>query len=511
MSQQWKIVIATVAGTFMVVLDQTIVNIALPHIMAVFHETADKAQLVVSAYLMANAITTPAAAFLIKRFGIKRVYLLGQIGFLAGSILCGMSWDINSLITFRIIQGLSGGLLMPVAMTMLFASVPQEQRGMAMSIFGIPLMLAPAIGPTLGGYLVDSIDWRWCFYVNVPVVIVAVFIGYSWIKDTEKFPTSFDFKGFIMAAVGFSAVLYGLSYAPTWGWDDARTIALLSGGIICLIAWWITELRASAPLLDLRIFKYVGYSIATVVNLVTTIGMYSAIFLLPLFMQNLRGLSAFNTGLLMVPGAIGPMITMPISGRMYDKIGPRVPVLIGLVITGFTSLWLQELDVNTPDNMIRLMLFIRGMGLGFSMMPVMTYALSVIPAPMTAQASSLTTVTRTVVAALGTAIFATLLNDFQQKYLGMLTQTITPDTIEAMRILSTVQVLAAKSGIMLEAARQLGVYALYQVVYLKSFIMSFNTDYLLSALVIFVGIIPSLFLPHGPVKSGGGIKGMPVE
>ncbi len=205
------------------------------------------------------------------------------------------------------------------------------------------------------------------------------------------------------------------------------------------------------------------------------------------------------------------MLTMPISGRMYDKIGPRVPVIIGLVITGFTTLWLQELDITTPDTMIRLMLFIRGMGLGFSMMPVMTYGLSVIPTSMTAQASSLTTVTRTVFAALGTAVFATLLNDFQKRYLGILSQTVTPDSIEALRVLSTVQIVAVKSGMLLDAARQLGVNALYQVVYLKSFIMAFNTDYLLSALVIFAGIIPSLFLPHGPVKNSQGMKGMPLE
>jgi EmrB/QacA subfamily drug resistance transporter len=510
MSQQWKIVIVTIVGTFMVVLDQTIVNIALPHIMSVFHETADKAQLVISAYLMANAITTPASAYLSMRFGIKRVYLYGQMGFLVGSVLCGLAWDTSSLITFRVIQGLSGGLLSPLAMTLLFTNVPKEQRGMAMAIFGIPIMLGPAIGPTLGGYLVDSLDWRWCFYVNVPIVILAVFIGYSWIKDTMKLPSSFDLKGFILAAVGFSSLLYGLSYAPTWGWNDLRIIALFTVGLVSLIAWWMLELREKNPLLDLRIFKYVGYSLATGINLVTTVGMYSALFLLPIFLQNLRGLSAFDTGLLMVPGALGPMLTMPISGRMYDKIGPRVPVIIGLVITGFTTLWLQGLDVTTSDSAIRLVLFIRGMGLGFSMMPVMTYALSVIPDHLTAQASSLTTVTRTVFAALGTAIFATLLNDFQKKYLGILTQTVTPDSIEALRILSTVQVMAAKAGMTLEAARQLGVYALNQVVYLKSFIMAFNTDYLLSALVIFAGIIPSFFLPHGTMKKDQAKEKLPT-
>ena len=181
-----KVLLVAIAGTFMVILDQTIMNTALPHIIAVFNETADRAQLVISAYLMATAITTPAAAFLAERFGIKRVYLFAQAGFLVGSILCGMSWDASSLITFRVLQGLCGGLLSPLAMTFLFTTVPPEDRGDAMAIFGIPMMLAPAIGPTLGGYLVDSWSWRMCFYVNVPVVLIAICMGLAWIEDTPN-------------------------------------------------------------------------------------------------------------------------------------------------------------------------------------------------------------------------------------------------------------------------------------------------------------------------------------
>ena len=172
-----KVLLIAIAGTFMVILDQTIMNTALPHIIAVFNETADRAQLVISAYLMASAITTPAAAFLVERFGIKRVYLFAQAGFLFGSILCGLSWDAGSLISFRVLQGLCGGLLGPLAMTFLFTTVPPEDRGEAMALFGIPMMLAPAIGPTLGGYLVDSWSWRMCFYVNVPVVLMAILHG----------------------------------------------------------------------------------------------------------------------------------------------------------------------------------------------------------------------------------------------------------------------------------------------------------------------------------------------
>jgi EmrB/QacA subfamily drug resistance transporter len=497
---EWKILLVAVVGTFMVILDQTIVNIALPHIMAVFNETADRAQLVVSAYLMATAISAPAAAFLSTRFGIKRVYLLSQAGFLAGSVLCGLAWNTQILTIFRIIQGLSGGLLMPLAMTFLFTNVPHEQRGTAMAIFGIPLMLAPAIGPTLGGYLVDYWSWRMVFYVNVPVVIAAVFIGLSWIKDTPTSLMSFDYKGFVLAAFGFGAILYGLSYAPTWGWTDGRIIGLLALGIISIVAWIIVELREKFPLLDLRMFTYGGYSLATGINLIATIGLFSAVFLLPLFLQNLRGLSAFDTGLLLIPMALGSIITMPLSGRLYDRIGPRVPVLAGLLLTAFTTLWLQGLDVTTPDSALRLILFLRGMGLGLAMMPVMTYALAAVPIKMTGQASSLTNVTRTVFAALGIAIFATLLDQFHKVYLGTLVQTVTPDSFEALRVLSIIQVNALKSGLTIETARTAATSLLYQLVNLKAFIMAFDRDYVISALILFAGILPSLLLPHGPLK-----------
>ncbi|MCX6004484.1 MAG: DHA2 family efflux MFS transporter permease subunit, partial [Chloroflexi bacterium] len=325
-----KILLVAIAGTFMVILDQTIMNIALPHIMAVFNETADRAQLVISAYLMASAITTPAAAFLAMRFGIKRVYLLSQAGFLLGSMLCGMAWNTNSLIFFRVLQGLSGGLLSPLAMTLLFLNIPPQDRGTAMGIFGIPMMLGPAIGPTLGGYLVTYWDWRWCFYINVPIVLVAVMLGFMWIEDTVISKATFDIWGFALAAIGFSSILYALSYAPSWHWDDWRIITLLILGSVCILAWIVVELRSKQPMLDLHIFKNTGFSLATGVNFVTTIGLFSVIFLLPMFLQNLRGLSAMETGLMMLPSVLGSMISMPIGGRLYDKIGPKIPAVVGL-------------------------------------------------------------------------------------------------------------------------------------------------------------------------------------
>jgi EmrB/QacA subfamily drug resistance transporter len=504
-STEWKVILVAIAGTFMVILDQTIVNVALPHIMAIFNETADRAQLVISAYLMATAISTPAAAFLSTRFGMKRVYLLAQAGFLTGSVLCGMAWNANMLILFRILQGLSGGLLSPLAMTFLFTSVPPEERGSAMAIFGIPMMLGPAIGPTLGGYLVTDWTWRMCFYVNVPVVILAIFIGLSWLDDTPQFPVTFDYKGFLLAAIGFSSLLFGLSYAPTWGWGDERVLGLFMIGIVGIAAWIILELRTKLPMLNLRIFSYGGYTLATGINFVTTIGLFSAVFLLPLFLQNLRGLSALNSGLILLWGALGPVITMPISGRLYDTIGPRVPVVLGLLITGVTTFWFRGLDIDTSYSTLRLVLFLRGMGMGLCMMPVMTYALSSVPIQMTAQASSLTNVTRTVFASLGIAVFGSLLAHFQQTNLATLVQTVTPESVGALRVLSIIQVAAVQYGFTVEAARQIGTWVLYELANLRASIMAFDSDYFISAVIVLVGILPALFLPHGRLGKAAAV------
>jgi EmrB/QacA subfamily drug resistance transporter len=497
---EWKIILVAIAGTFMVILDQTIMNIALPHIIAVFNVPTDHAQLVISAYLMATAITTPAAAFLCNRFGTKRVFIFSQASFLAGSILCGISWNADSLIVFRILQGLAGGLLSPIAMTLLFLNVPPEERGTAMAIFGIPMMLGPAIGPTLGGYLVTDWSWRMCFYVNVPIVLVAIILGMAWIQETPSMPAGFDFKGFALAATGFSTLLYALSYAPTWGWDDVRIMGLLVVGTLCLITWIVMELRSDQPMLDLRIFKNRGFSMATGLNFVTTIGLFSIVFLLPLFLQNIRGLTALQTGILMLPAVLGSIVTMPLAGRLYDKIGPKVPVVAGLLLTAATTFWMRTIDTTTPDNLLRWMLFVRSMGIGLAMMPVMTYALATVEQKMTAQASSILNVSRTVFASLGVAVFATLLSNFQKTNLAVMSQTLTPSSPETLHFISMVQVILMQAGQTLEAARQTAVYVLYLLTTARAAVAAFQADYFIAAVVISVGILPAFFLPFGRLK-----------
>lgn len=497
---EWKVLLVAVTGSFMVILSQTIMNVALPHIMTVFSVTADHAQLVISAYMMATAIITPAAAFLCDRFGTKKIYLISQLAFLVGSILCGISWDANSLIAFRMLQGFGGGLLTPITMTFLFNNVPPEDRGRAMAIFGIPMMLGPAIGPTLGGYLVDYWSWRLCFYVNIPMILLAIYLGIIWLEETPATPAGFDFKGFVSAAIGFSAILFALSYAPTWGWDDLRIIGLLSAGSLSLIIWIIIELRVKLPMLDLRLFEIGGFSLSIGLTFITTIGLFSAVFLIPLFLQNLRGLSAMHAGMMMIPSVLGSVVTMPISGRLYDRIGPRIPSIIGLIIMFFSTLSLNTVDVTTPDMQLAWLLFVRGLGMGFAMMPIMTYGLSAVPPKMTTQASSLLNVWRSVFASLGIAIFATLLDHFQKTNYAVMAQTLTPDSIEAMRILSMAQVAGMQTGLSLEAARQAGIYLIYQFIMLKASVTAFQMDYTISAILIFISIFTAFLLPSRHFK-----------
>ena len=511
MSYKWKIVIVAISGTFMMMIDATIVNIALPHILSVFNETIDKMQFVTSAYLMSMAVSAPLSTYLMSKFGVKRIYIGCLVLFLIGSMFCGIAWNTNSLIIFRIFQGFSSGILMPLAMTLIFTNVPPEGRGTAMGIFGIPMVLAPAIGVTLGGYLVEYLDWRWCFYVNVPIVIAAVIISIIWIRDTSKeTKLPLDIKGFIFAGTGFGSLLYALTYAPSWGWDDVRTIGLLGISLICLIIWVVVELKVRIPLLDLRVFKFKGYSLGTFLTLITTMGLYSAMLLLPLFLQTVRGLGAFQAGLLMIPQAIGSMVGTIIGGRVYDKVGPRPPVIVGLLLTGYITWQLSALDVTTPDSTFMWMIAFRGVGIGLCMMPVMTFALAEVPVALTSAASTISNVMRSVFGGLATAIFASLLSSYEKINSAALVQTVTPDSGITLQVMSTAQVYLQKAGMSLQAAQQQAVLLLYQMTMLRAYILAFEKVFIIGAIIIFIGVIPALFLYHnGKQKKKDNI--MPLE
>src|SRR5579859_2606300 len=376
---QWQVLMCAVVGTFMVMLDQTVVNIALPKITTVFGVGVHETQLVITSYMLALAVIMPATGYLSDTFGTKRLYLITMVLFTGGSLMCGLAWNNTSLVAFRIVQGLGGGMMSPLGMTMLFQVVPPNRRNTIMGFFGLPLMLAPVLGPTLGGYLVEYVDWRVIFTLNVPVGLLGLFLGFTLLRESKLVTgLKFDLPGFILSAVGFSAMLLGLSDVGTDGWTSPGVLTKFAIGVVSLSLWVWVELTEEHPLLDLRLFKIPIFTLSALVSFVLTVGMFGGMLLLPLFLQNLRGLGAAETGIILIFQVLPMTILMPVVGRLVDKLGARVMILTGLPLLALATWQMSGLDITTSDTTIKLWLLARGASMGLVMMPSMTAGLNAV-------------------------------------------------------------------------------------------------------------------------------------
>src|SRR5579864_6474660 len=454
---QWQVLICAVVGTFMVMLDQTVVNIALPKITTVFGVGVHETQLVVTSYMLALAIIMPATGYLSDTFGTKRLYLITMALFTGGSMLCGLAWNNTSLVVFRVIQGLGGGMMSPLGMAMLFQVVAPNRRNTFMGFYGLPLMLAPVLGPTLGGYLVEYIDWRVIFTLNVPVGVLGLFLGFTLLRETEHVPgLKFDLRGFLLSAVGFSAILLGFTDAATDGWTSPGVLLRFGTGLAALGMWIWVELTDEHPLLELRLFKIPIFTFSALVSFVLTVGMFGAMLVLPLFLQNLRGLGAAESGLILVSQVLPMTVAMPLVGRLVDKVGVRVVLLIGMPLLVVTTWQFGRLDLTTPDMTIRLWLAARGCAMGLVMMPSMTAGLNAVPLQQMSRASSMSNVMRQVMGAFGTAIIVTVLQVRQTFHTAMLAQTVTPDNLPLQQMMANAQQWAVSQGMSALQAQAMG-------------------------------------------------------
>jgi DHA2 family multidrug resistance protein len=430
---KWILAMVVILGVFMSILDQTIVNIAIPRLQTAFGADIHSVQWVLTAYILAQGVATPAAAFFSDRLGIKRFYIISLVAFTAGSALCGLAWSLPILITFRILQGLGGAALFPLSITLLFREFPPQERGMAMGFFGVPALLAPALGPTLGGYLVTYAGWQLIFYINVPIGIIAIILSILFIRTARpEGNTRFDPLGFISAAAGLAAVLYGLSSASTDGWGSATVLGFLAAGLLFIAIFIANELilanRGGQPLLDLRLFANGPFRAGMIANVFVIFSLFSALFLFPIYLQNLRHLSPFQAGLVLLPQALASMVTTIIGGRLVDRIGVRAVMIPGLLILAFATWQLSQLTLYSPYSWIQTMLILRGMALGLTIQPLTVASLSEIGPRQLGQASAISTVNRAVASSLGIAILATLVQTQSQLHFGHLAEQVTPSS-----------------------------------------------------------------------------------
>ena len=415
---KWKVLATVVFGLFMVILDSTVVNVALKALQTKFSVTTNEAQWVISLYTLALGIATPLSGFLGERFGIKRVYLGGLAAFVAGSLLCGIaigaSDNLLFLILARGIQGAGGGIALPLGTAMLFGAFPPKERGLALGIFGIALVFAPASGPLLGGWLVDHDLLGWIFFVNIPIGILGVTLGSLFLRERKsERRLKADPLGILFSTVGFGAVLYGASIAGEQGgggWTDPQALAAFALGVVGLALFTVTELRVAEPLLDLRLFKIRTFTVANIVGWVGIIGLFGAEFLLPLYLQIVRGKSAFDTGLFLLPLALISGIMTPIAGRLADRFGPRLPLVVGFGLIAFNTWQLRDIKADTSLDWITVLLIIRGLGFGLVIQNTLVAALRDVPLRQTARATSLSNATRQTIQSIGVAALATVLS-----------------------------------------------------------------------------------------------------
>jgi DHA2 family multidrug resistance protein len=417
---KWKVLSTVIFGIFMVILDTTVVNVAFQTIRTDFGGSLSSSQWVISIYVLALGITTPLAGFLANRFGGKKIYLGGLALFVLGSLMCGLSPNLSLLIVARAIQGIGGGVAMPLGTALLLQAFPPREQGTALGIFGIAALVAPAIGPILGGWLVDQGLWRVIFFINPPIGLIGVLLGLRFLRNNNSLQKPrFDLAGVTTSVIGFGAILYATSVAATLGWTSPVTLVCFFVGLAGLVAFgWVELVRAKDPLIDLRLFGNRTFLNASLLGYVSTIALFGAEFLMPIYLQALRGRTALQTGVILLPMAIAGGIFVTLSGQIYDKIGPR-PLLVGGFLLLVVNTWqLSQIGANTPIAWILFLLVLRGLALGMTVQTTMVTALSVVSRQDLARGSSLINATRLVVQSIGVAILATVL-----------TSTLTPSVI----------------------------------------------------------------------------------
>ena len=420
LSYKWIVTIAITLGMFMSLMDSTIVIVAIPQMQRTFGADIHNVQWVVTIYMLTQAAVIPATPFLTAKFGGKRTYVWTLSAFLLGSLLCGFAWNLPTLILFRFIQGIGGGILLPMVMTLLYQTFPPEERGMATSVMGVPLMVAPLIGPVLGGYLVGSFGWPWAFFINVPLGIVAVIIAQKFLRSTPAEPQAhFDGAGFVAVAAGSAVLLYGIS-AVTSG--SSTAILILLGGIVLLLAFVAIELfqarHGREPLLDLQRFRDRTFTFSVLAQVFFMFVRFGILFLIPIYLQTLHQETVLRAGLIQAAQALAVMAILPVGGRLAGRIGPRPVAIAGLAVLAATAALLMTLALTTPIWMIVGMLILLGGASGLAQQ-IPVAAMSQIKKEESKEVtngSTLLSVLQATAAPMGVAVFSSIVQVRSQHY-----------------------------------------------------------------------------------------------
>ncbi len=415
---RWRVAAVVAIGLFMAILDNTIVSVTLPQMQKAFHTDFETITWVATAYFLAQAAVIPIVGYLSDLLGSKLVFLTALALFTVGSALCALAPTKEALFAFRVFQGIGGGALLPMAFAIIFRIFPPTERGMANALLGIPIMMAPAFGPTIGGLLSTNFTWNAIFTVNIPIGVVALVLaflvlpGHKAESEQQTGPEGrkrFDIVGLALSMVGFTALVYGITEAGSKGWGNSTVLTYILVGVLVLAAFIVVELRSSDPVINMRLFANYTFTVSNIVMWVIAAVLFGSVFLLPLFFENIQGTTALTAGEVLISQGLAMGVGMAFSGALYNRVGPRILVAIGLALVVVGTYSLTQLDVNTTGASLQIWLILRGLGLGFANPPLQTLAMSSVSNRAMAKASSLVSVTRMVASAIGVASLTTYL------------------------------------------------------------------------------------------------------
>jgi EmrB/QacA subfamily drug resistance transporter len=420
--------LAIVVGIFMVILDGTAVNVALPKLQEEFNLlNLSLVQWTVIGYALAQAAVIPLAGWLSDRFGAKKIFLISVGLFTIGSGLCALANSVEMLITYRIIQGLGGGVVVPIAMAFIYRLSPPGKVGTVMGMMGIPILLGPALGPVVAGWLVEYHSWQWIFLINLPIGVIGIILGIRTLPNMQRQSVaSLDLLGMLLGPLAFAALVYGVSNGgidPITGkstWTDADTLIGSGVGVIALILFIIVELKQKNPLLELRVFRSGNFTKGIIVQWISQIAMFGTMFLVPLFLQQAHGYSPLKTGLIMLPQALASGLFMPIGGKLSDRFGARPLVIAGMILTTISALLLSNISGDSGVGTVMLPLTLLGAGMGLFMMPLNNHLIQSAPQNLVGRVTSLTNAAQQVMMSFAIAILMTI---FSTKFKDLMVES----------------------------------------------------------------------------------------
>lgn len=494
--QHLPLLVVLMIGLFLAILNQTLLNVALPHITNEYGITTNTAQWLLTGYMLVNGVLIPLSAFLIERFGVRILFLAAMFCFTLGALICGVAGSFSLLLIGRLIQAVGGGVLSPLVMSVILFIFPPEMRGKGMGIFGLAMMFAPAIGPTLSGWVVQNYDWHLLFSSMIPFGVIVFIIAFFKMRNIEQPKIiKLDYMGTLSSLAGVGLLLYGLSEAGSKGWGDTEVVACIVIGAILVAFFVIWEMRTDKPLLNMGVFRYGIFSLSNVINIFVTASMYAGMLLIPIYLQNLRGITPLDSGLLMLPGALVMLIMSPISGILFDKVGPRPLAIIGMVITTVTTYQFTKLTLDTSYSYILILYMIRYFGMSFLMMPIMTAGMNQLPREFNKHGTAMSNTLRQVSGSIGTSVITTIFttrSTFHGAAYADRMDTTNPAFMQSFSEL--VNKVAAELHIPLAQAKTQAVTMLAGQVKMESTVQGINDAFFWATMISVAGLILSFFL-----------------